>query len=339
MPELRIPAGDGLIDWGPAIAAVTAAGAGRWAECLPAQLARVLETASHGELERWLAAVRDLPVIPTRRIDLGAPAVTVGEPADVTDAQRGLIRARLQALQPWRKGPFELFGVDVDAEWRCDLKWGRVAPHLAPVLGRRVLDVGCGNGYYGWRLCGAGARAVIGIDPNQRYLAQYLAVERLLAGAPGVRPPFHMLPVGLEDLPPDLSCFDTVLSMGVIYHRRDPPGHLRALRGLLRPGGQVVVESLVIGGGTDTLLVPDGRYARMRNVWSIPSAERLQRWVSDAGFANVRLVDLSPTTTREQRRTAWMVFQSLADFLDPDDPSRTVEGYSAPVRAICTATC
>ena len=337
MPELRLPAGDGLTGWGPALGALREAGLDEWAARLPVVLAAVLGARRHGELNGWLAAVRDLPAIPTARVDLGVPAVTIGDRADATDAERERIRDRLQALHPWRKGPFELFGVRVDAEWRSDLKWARVAPHLAALAGRRVLDVGCGNGYYGWRLCGAGAGLVLGIDPGQRHLAQHLAVCRLLAAVPGRPPPFHLLPLALEDLPTTVGCFDTVLSMGVIYHRREPAAHLQRLHGLLRPGGQLVLEGLVVADGAAPLLIPDGRYAKMRNVWSIPGPERLAGWVRDAGFREARIVDVTPTTVAEQRRTEWMRFESLADFLDPADPSRTVEGYPAPVRAVCVA--
>ncbi len=37
-------------------------------------------------------------------------------------------------------------------------------------------------------------------------------------------------------------------------------------------------------------------------------------------------------SNQEQRRTPWMDFESYAEFIDPDDPARTVEGYPAPIR-------
>ncbi|MCK5863518.1 MAG: DUF1698 domain-containing protein, partial [Marinobacter adhaerens] len=48
-------------------------------------------------------------------------------------------------------------------------------------------------------------------------------------------------------------------------------------------------------------------------------------------------VDVTPTTTDEQRSTDWMRFNSLQDFLDPNDPSKTVEGYPGPLRATVIA--
>ena len=326
-----------LTGWEPALGALEAVGAGHWVQPLRGRLAGVVATGRRAEFAGWLAAASSLPVLSSPSLDLAGPVVRFGLQADATAAQRALVRDQLQALHPWRKGPFDLFGVRIDAEWRSDLKWARVAPHLEPLAGRRVLDVGCGNGYFGWRLCGGGAGMVLCIDPGQRCLAQHLAVSRLASGVRGAPRSFHFLPLALEDLPPGPAEFDTVLSMGVFYHRRDPAAHLARLRELLRPGGQLVLEGLALLGTGTARLVPAGRYAKMRNVWSIPSAELLVRWVRDAGFRDARVVDVTPTTGAEQRRTEWMRFESLADFLDPADPSRTVEGYPAPVRALCVA--
>jgi tRNA (mo5U34)-methyltransferase len=143
--------------------------------------------------------------------------------------------------------------------------------------------------------------------------------------------------LGIEELPPNLQAFDTVFSMGVFYHRRSPFSHLTELRSCLRRGGQLVLETLVIDAGPDQVLVPESRYAKMRNVWFIPSPQTLVSWMKRAGFRDIRLVDVTQTTTDEQRSTAWMQFESLADFLDPHDFSRTVEGYPAPCRATVTA--
>ena len=330
--------GSVLIDWDRGLAALGSVGADEWIDPLRARLAAAVAAERRPELEHWFGAVRALPVIPAGSLDLTGPVITVGRRADATDTQRALIRDQLRMLHPWRKGPFDLFGVWIDAEWRSDMKWARFAPHLEPLAGRRVLDVGCGNGYYGWRLCGAGAELVIGIDPSLRCLAQHLAVSRLASGVGGASPPFHFLPLALEGLPPGTALFDTVLSMGVLYHRRDPRAHLARLRDLLCPGGQLVLEGLVVRGPGTAPLVPTGRYAKMRNVWSIPTPELLVRWVDDAGLRDARIVDVTPTTVAEQRRTEWMRFESLADFLDPADPSRTVEGHPAPVRAVCVAT-
>ena len=247
--------------------------------------------------------------------------------------QQQQLRTQLEALHPWRKGPFELFGVAVDTEWRSDLKWGRLEQQIEPLKGRTVLDVGCGNGYYALRMMGAGASMVIGVDPNLLFLAQFQAVTQFLQ-----RPvPVHLIPVGLEAVPQNLQRFDTAFSMGVLYHRRSPIDHLYSLRGVLRSGGELVLETLVIDGGRGEVLVPEGRYAKMRNVWFIPSVEELILWLERVGFRNVRCLNQSTTTVEEQRSTPWMRFESLSDFLDPQDSSRTIEGDQAPQRALLSA--
>ena len=167
------------------------------------------------------------------------------------------------------------------------------------------------------------------------FLAQFLAIHRLLAPmSPGLAGRVHMLPLGIEALPAGMARFDTVLSMGVLYHRRSPIDHLLELRGALRPGGQLVLETLVIEGGDDQLLVPAGRYAKMRNVWFIPSSALLEVWLRRVGFVDVRTVDITVTSVDEQRSTGWMTFESLADFLDPADSGITIEGHPAPRRAV-----
>lgn len=300
-------------------------------EQLYAALAARTEALHHGDAAAWEAALAALPPLLAQDVDPGAAAVRVGRRSDASDAERARLRAALQALHPWRKGPFELFGMTIDSEWRSDLKWERVARHIE-VGGHCVLDVGCGNGYYAWRMRGAGAAFVLGIDPTLRFLAQFLAVQRYI-GDPCV----VLLPLRAEDLPARLGCFDTALSMGVLYHRRSPFEHLGELFEALRPGGQLLLETLLVDGDATRVLVPRERYAMMRNVWFIPSADALALWLERAGFTGVRLAELTPTTSAEQRRTEWMRFESLTDFLDPTDPQRTREGHPAPLRGIFVA--
>ena len=252
--------------------------------------------------------------------------------ADDGDVDVDLVRKSLECLHPWRKGPFNLFGVQIDAEWRSDLKWRRVSRHL-DLAGKLVLDVGCGNGYFGWRMLEAGAREVIGIDPMPICAVQHSAIARYLAELPN-----YVYPLRLESL--DVSVpFDCAFSMGVIYHQRDAEDHLSRLHSHLHPGGILVLESLVVDESYAPYLWLAGRhrYARMRNVWKIPTPSTLSRWLIDAGITEPRIVYVSTTTNNEQRSTAWMRFQSLAATLDPENPDQTVDGYPAPRRAIMIA--
>lgn len=189
-----------------------------WATSLPAQIAARIEE-GHGDLARWWSAVQRLPQVPAPKVEL---AQRFALHSDHDAALQAQVKEALQGLIPWRKGPFDFFGVQVDTEWRSDWKWERVSPHVE-LRGKRVLDVGCGNGYYQWRMLGAGAESVVGVDPNWLFLCQFLAAKRYLPELPA----WH-LPLALEDLPEKLEGFDTVFSMGVLYHRRSPIDHLLA---------------------------------------------------------------------------------------------------------------
>jgi tRNA (mo5U34)-methyltransferase len=298
-----------------------------WAADLPGQLDAKLAI-GHGDLARWYGAVQALPSLTVSEVEL-AQRFAFGGACD--EATRAQLKSALQGLIPWRKGPFELFGVHVDSEWRSDWKWQRVAPYL-DLADKRVLDVGCGNGYYMWRMLGAGADSVVGIDPNWLFLCQFLAMKRYLPE----QPVWH-LPLAFEELPGKLQGFDMVFSMGVLYHRRSPIDHLLDLKDTLVKGGELVLETLVVEGDAEQVLVPEDRYAQMRNVWFLPSVPALERWLRRAGFTEVRCVDVSTTSVEEQRATEWMRFQSLPEFLDPADHNRTVEGLPAPTRAVLIA--
>jgi len=288
---------------------------------------QLLGVGSHGDLPKWQDVLDGLPTV-KHHFDGAKATPVLGKKTDDTDD----LAARLINLHPWRKGPLLVGGIDIDSEWRCDWKWARIAPHL-DLQGHRVLDVGCGNGYYGWRMLGQGAACVIGIDPTLVYTMQWQACRHFSGDQPN-----YVLPLGIEDLPAGVGAFDSVFSMGVLYHRRDPVAHLERLAALLRPGAQLLLETLIIEGEGKRSLVPGQRYARMRNVWEIPSLEKLSAWLIEAGLQSIRTLDISPTSTEEQRRTHWMHFESLAQSLDPQDNTLTIEGFPAPVRAALLAT-
>lgn len=288
---------------------------------------------NNGNVPRWERAVLSLPEIESPIVsgETGVLTIDVDDPSARPDS--GELTATLRQLCPWRKGPFSFFGTPIDTEWRSDWKWRRVAPHLESLLGRRVLDLGCGNGYYGWRMAEAGAQFVIGVDPHMLFGMQFQAVHRYA----GAKFPSYVVPLRIEDLPPHEGRFDTVFSMGVLYHRKSPIEHLLELAFWLRPGGELVLETLVVEGPEGYSLVPEDRYSKMRNVWFIPSPRTLESWLRRCGFSKVRTVDVTRTTVDEQRGTAWMGFESLPDFLDPNDPTKTIEGLPAPTRAIIIA--
>ncbi len=303
-----------------------------WVKLLPQQLANAFDSTRHGNLKQWQTVVECLPKITTMHRLLNADTLQIGRSDDLSKAKRMELEHQLKALHPWRKGPYNLFGIKIDTEWRSDWKWNRLKNHITPLNHRLVLDVGCGNGYHCWRMLGAGAKIVIGIDPLLLNVMQFQLVKKLHGEAP-----VYVLPLGMEDLPYGLNAFDTVFSMGVLYHRRSPIDHLLELRDCLQPGGELVLETLVIDGKLGEVLLPEGRYAKMRNVWFLPSSETLMSWLKRCGFKNIRLIDVTPTSLEEQRSTEWMHFHSLKDFLSAENPQLTCEGLPAPKRAIIIA--
>ncbi len=303
-----------------------------WAEQLPAQIAAGLCEKRYGDLGGWKKSLAKLPEVKTSQVEL-TDEVRISQRSDCDETTRTEIRSALQELIPWRKGPYSIHDIHIDTEWRSDWKWDRVLPHLAPLKDRLILDVGCGNGYHCWRMLGAGAKRVIGIDPSPRFIVQFHMIKHFA----GEHYPIDVLPVGIEDVPEKLQAFDTVFSMGVFYHRRSPMDHLLELKNTLRPGGQLVLETLVIEGGLGDVLVPEGRYGMMNNVWFLPSCDTMLSWLRKMGFSNPRVVDVCPTTTEEQRSTEWMRFHSLPEFLHPEDSSLTAEGHPAPIRAVFVA--
>ncbi len=299
-----------------------------WLNTLPQEIEHTVTVKKHGNLPRWQAVIDSLPEIKARNVDFNQASILIGDREECDDSSRELIEQQLRILLPWRKGPYSVFGLHIDTEWRSDLKWERIKDHISDLKDRIVLDVGCGSGYHCWRMAGAGAKLVVGLEPMMLYNSQFQALNKFLR-----QETVHMLPFPLEAIPKNLHAFDSVFSMGVLYHRRSPFDHLYELKHTLRSGGELILETLIVDGDIHTVFVPEGRYAKMRNVWYLPSCATLVSWLKRVGFVNIRQVNVSTTTTAEQRVTPWMSYESLKDFLDPTNPNLTIEGDPAPKRA------
>lgn len=300
-----------------------------WVKQLSEQSEQAFNIRNNRDLVHWLNVIQTLPPIRPNFIDLRQDVIQIGRKGEISVEVARQIETSLRELHPWRKGPFSVFGIFIDTEWRSDWKWKRLKDHIRPLKDRLVLDVGSGNGYHCLRMAGEGARLVMGIDPYLKNVAQFLALNKYLK-----MDNTHVLPLGIEQLPDQLNLFDSVFSMGILYHRRSPFDHLFKLKSMLRSEGELILETLVIEGGKGEVLVPEGRYAKMRNVWFIPSPPTLESWLKRAGFTHIRLIDVSVTTTQEQRSTDWMRFESLPRFLHPQNDQWTIEGYPRPRRAI-----
>jgi tRNA (mo5U34)-methyltransferase len=291
-----------------------------WEQSIPAK-----------DLNRWQRQLSQLPNVQDPKLVVD-DRVQITATNTLTSAEIAKTTAVLKNFMPWRKGPFDFLSINIDTEWRSDWKWDRVAPHINSLENKKVLDVGCGSGYHLFRMHQQGASQVIGVDPTALFFFQFHCFKRYLHSLD-----IHYLPIGIEVMP-KTNYFDTVFSMGVLYHRHDPIKFLRELKDQLCIKGQLVLETLVVDGDKNTVLMPTDRYAQMRNVWYLPSVGALTIWMQRVGFKNIKCVDIDITSTEEQRATTWMQNHSLVNFLDPNDNSKTIEGYPAPKRAVFTAS-
>jgi tRNA (mo5U34)-methyltransferase len=286
----------------------------------------------NSDIAKWQDAIDSFPKLNPSKIDLSRNTIKIGDSSDCSEKESVILKNSLMKLHPWRKGPYNLFGNFIDTEWRSDWKWERLQEHISPLENKKVLDVGSGNGYHSWRMIGAGARNVMAIDPFMLSLYQFKAINHFVKNDS-----MWILPIKMEEFPAQTKFFDSVFSMGVLYHRRSPFDHLYELRDALHSKGELIIETLVIDGKLGEVLVPEDRYAQMRNVWFIPSVLTLESWLKKTGFTNIRTVDITVTTTEEQRSTDWMTFESLPNFLSKSDNTKTIEDYPAPKRAIIIA--
>jgi len=282
---------------------------------------------NNGNIPKWTIALDALKAMPKGEIELNEPYISINQ--NSLDSE--IIVSAFKKLLPWRKGPFMFNNLKLESEWQGDLKWKRLQNHITPLKNRRVLDVGAGNGYFTLRMAMEGAKKVLGIEPFLLFNYQYAAIKSLIGNEINAM----LLPIRLEEMPKS-AIFDSVFSMGVLYHQKSHMDHLLQLKEIMAPGAELILETLVVEGPKGYILIPEGRYAQMRNVHCLPSVETLKSWLADANFNNIKVVDISKTSPKEQRRTEWIGDNaaSLEDFLDPSDPSLTKEGYPAPTRVI-----
>ncbi|MAD91323.1 MAG: tRNA 5-methoxyuridine(34)/uridine 5-oxyacetic acid(34) synthase CmoB [Gammaproteobacteria bacterium] len=281
-----------------------------WLEDLSLLIDERLSEKKHGDFFKWQQIIRSLLI-----------------KDNTTDCQNLFMQ-----LSPWRKGPFKVAGTYIDSEWRSDQKWARIEKTGIEFKEKNILDVGCGNGYFAFKMRDEGAKTVIGIEPMILYIMQFFAINIFKKDSH-----ILILPVRLSELPFPVNQFDITFSMGVLYHQRSPIDHLCQLKKTLKPGGQLVLETLFLQGSSSFASTPEKRYAQMRNTWLIPSVSELKIWLIRSGFEKVKIIDKSVTTINEQRSTEWMTFNSLSDALNPADPDLTIEGWPAPRRILVTA--
>lgn len=228
-------------------------------------------------------------------------------------------------MMPWRKGPFELFGLFIDTEWQSNLKYNFLRPHFN-LHGKKVADIGCNNGYYMFRFLEDAPSKVVGFDPSALFKSQFDLINHY------IKSDIVYELLGVEHLPFYEEKFDVIFCLGVLYHRSDPIAMLKTLRQGLEEGGEVYLDTFIIEGDDAYALCPSESYSKITNVYFVPTLKALENWCLRAGFKSFEVLGTVRTTSDEQRKTEWIESQSLEDFLDPDDSSKTIEGYPAPIR-------
>ncbi len=268
-----------------------------------------------------------------RQNNFAGDTVTIGGADEISPGERKLVRQVLQGFMPWRKGPFRIFDIDIDAEWQSQRKWNRMLPQL-PDLGNKIIgDIGCNNGYYMFRMLPYQPRLVLGFEP---YVQHYYTFRTLNGFVRNEDLRIELL--GIEHLPLFPNCFDVLFCLGIIYHRRSPLDALDDVFNALKPGGTLLLESQAIAGEDPVALFPEKTYAKVPGTWFVPTASCLRNWLLRCGFTEVKQFCMHPMSNLEQRRTDWMTFESYDDFIQQDNPALTIEGYPAPWRVFFSAT-
>ena len=250
--------------------------------------------------------------------------------ASVSSTVRNLVQECAQKLMPWRKGPFRLFDTFIDTEWQSFIKYNLLEPHF-DLSDKIVGDIGCNNGYYLFRMLTQKPKKLVGFDPSALYKTQFDFINHFVQSDIV----YEML--GVEHLPLYEHRFDTLFCLGVLYHRSDPIQTLKALYQGLNQGGELFLDTFMIEGESPVALCPAQTYSKIPNVYFVPTVQALFNWLERAKFKDAEVLEIKVTDTNEQRKTEWIFGESLEQFLDPKDPSRTIEGYPAPKRVYVKA--
>ncbi|MCG3693054.1 tRNA 5-methoxyuridine(34)/uridine 5-oxyacetic acid(34) synthase CmoB [Aliarcobacter butzleri] len=255
---------------------------------------------------------------------------SIGNRADLSDEEYEIIVQTAKKLIPWRKGPFKIFDLEIDSEWQSNIKYNLIRPYFN-LKDKIVADIGCNNGYYMFRMLEDKPKRLIGFDPSPLTLHQFEFINHF------VKSDIVYEMLGVEHLEFYNHKFDFIFMLGVLYHRPDPVGTLKSLARGLNSKGEILIDTFMIDGDDEICLTPNKRYSKIPNIYFIPTIPALKNWLERAGFENIEVLATTVTTSQEQRKTPWSFDESLEDFLDPNDSSKTVEGYPAPKRVYVKA--
>ncbi|WP_295419642.1 tRNA 5-methoxyuridine(34)/uridine 5-oxyacetic acid(34) synthase CmoB [Sulfurovum sp.] len=289
------------------------------------------------ERQKWLTwknikpyqeAIKALPEYPHAKVTLGNSIEIQIENLSNEEAEQ--IKQTALLMKPWRKGPFGINDLFIDSEWQSQIKYNLLEPHF-DLRDKIVGDIGCNNGYYLFRMLSQSPKKLIGFDPSAIYYSQFQFINHFVKS----NIVYELL--GVEHVAFYEHKFDTLFCLGVLYHRSDPVAMLKSLFKGLNKGGELILDTFMIDGEEEIALTPKDRYSKIPNIYFVPTVNALKNWCCRAGFESVEVLEIMKTESKEQRKTEWIDTQSLEDFLDPNDPEKTVEGYPAPKRVYIKA--
>lgn len=288
---------------------------------------RKLEERLGPKFEVYHNALAKLRFFPSKHLHFASSAITIGTPSELNAEEQKNLQEFLHLFKPWKKGPFNIFGNYIDAEWRSDWKWDRILAHCSKLEGKTIADIGCHNGYYMYRMAHYKPNLVVGFEPVVKHLLCFEFMQKYVQA-----PNLVMEPLGVEHIDLFPNFFDLMFCLGILYHHTDPVGLLRKMHSSLKPGGQIIIDCQGIETEDSVAFVPSGSYAGSKGMWFLPSLSCLLNWIKRSGFKNPVCFYRAPLSVEEQRRTTWAPIKSLADFLSPTDQTKTIEGHPRPWR-------
>ncbi len=279
-------------------------------------------------IKPYWEAVKGLPRVQELEIKLGNTVEIY--PLGLSEEDEENIYNAAKTIWPWRKGPFQVSKTFIDSEWKSHIKYDLLKPHF-DLKDKIVGDIGCNNGYYLFKMMAEEPKRLVGFDPSAIPFCQFKFLDHFIKS--GIT--FELL--GVEHVEHYEHRFDVLFCLGVLYHRPDPVGALKSLYKGLNQGGELILDTFMIDGEDEICLTPKKRYSKIPNIYFIPTVNALKNWCYRAGFEEIEVLDIVKTDREEQRWTEWINSQSLDDFLDEKDDSKTVEGYPAPKRVYIKA--
>ena len=286
---------------------------------------------NHGNLEQWKNILTKLPDISTNYLDFSKEFIQIGNSNEINLSQLKVLEKGLLNLRPWRKGPFNIFGLEIDSEWRSEKKWQRIEDYLPKIKGMRIGDIGCSNGYYSYKLLKLEPELIVGMDKTSLFIIQFLATKFYAKQIQEL----IILPCSSEEFNPEFVDFDLLLSMGILYHAKNPSNHLASLQRLVKKNGYIILETIISNLKQNINIEKNQTYAGMSNIGTIFTKDNLIKLLNVSGFKNIQVVNDSFTSISEQRTTRWMQGKSLSDFILSNGD--TLEGYPPVCRTIFIA--